>query len=203
MAQQKIMHWTVPIPSVLIEADAVPPVAVEAAVSEARELREHIEQTLPDDVPGQELLEQHWKEHLADNPGKFLPALIERHARIFLARCFNDHWIYVRLGYYNHHPDDAERRRGFLRYIPPVDTLLTWVFEVVNERWKTCPFDEVCKRQIFWVRIVSCCALSTQLFIEDGDFGCENTAESLDLAGIERLVRLDCLTDRSDFRFFF
>jgi hypothetical protein len=49
----------VPIPRILVEADAIPPVPIKAPVGEACDLGEHVEKTLPDDVPGQELFQEH------------------------------------------------------------------------------------------------------------------------------------------------
>ena len=45
VAKQKVVHRSVPVASILIPGDTVPPVAIESAVREARDLGEHVEHT--------------------------------------------------------------------------------------------------------------------------------------------------------------
>jgi len=94
VAEQKVVHWSVPIASVLVPGDTVPPVAVEAAVSEASDFGEHVEHaflvlvsstyqsrdhwnTYPNDIPRQQLLQQKWKQHVTDNPWKLKCSLLQ------------------------------------------------------------------------------------------------------------------------------
>lgn len=51
MAEEEIVHRSVPIAGELVPGDAVPPICVESAVGEVGEFREEIENTLPDDIP--------------------------------------------------------------------------------------------------------------------------------------------------------
>jgi hypothetical protein len=52
------MNWPIPVAGILIPGNAVPPIAVETAVSEAGKLGQNIQTTLPDHVPGEELFEE-------------------------------------------------------------------------------------------------------------------------------------------------
>ena len=76
MAQEEIVHWSVPVAGVLVETHTIPPRTVEPAVGEARDLSEDIEKTFPDYVPGEKLLKQHRKQHVADYPRELFPAFV-------------------------------------------------------------------------------------------------------------------------------
>ena len=52
VAQEEVVHRSIPIPCELVPGDAIPPVCVETAVREVGDLGEEIEDTFPDHVPG-------------------------------------------------------------------------------------------------------------------------------------------------------
>lgn len=132
MPQQEVMYRPIPVPRVLIKRHRVPPIAVESAVCEARDLGEYVEQTLPDHIPRQELLKEHREEHVAHDPGELFPSLIKRHAGFFLADGFDDDGVDVGLRDDDHDPYDAKGCSGLFGDVPPVDMLLSGIFEVVD-----------------------------------------------------------------------
>ena len=143
MAKQEVMHGPVPVARVLVPGHTIPPVAVEAAVREAREFGEHVEHALPDDIPAEQLLQQHGEQHVRHDPGELFPALVERHAGVLGAHREHHDRVDVRLRDDDHDPDDAERGTQFFRYVPPVYVREARVFEVVDERGQTGPVEEV------------------------------------------------------------
>lgn len=184
MPQQEIMHRPIPIARILVKRRTIPPRAIKAAIRKARNLREDIQQALPDDVPREQLLEQHGKQHVAHDPRELFPALIERHARVLEAYGLDDNRVEVRLRDDDHDPDDAECGCGFLGDVPPIDAFLARVFEVVNERWQARPLYEVVQGEISRVHVVCGRALAAEFFVQDCDLGVEDAMEGLELLGI-------------------
>lgn len=196
------MDRPVPVACVLIKADAVPPVAVEATVRKLRDLGKDIEKTLPNDVPGKELLKEHGKQHVADNPRKLFPSFIKCHACLFLSGGFNDNWIDVGLTDDDHHPDDTQRGRCLLGHIPPVNLLLTRVLEIVDQGRQARPFDKIVQGQVVRVYVGGRRAFSTELFIKYCDFRREDTLEGLYLFAVQRLICLNSLANGRNLRLF-
>lgn len=51
MLTQEIMHWAIPVPRKLIPGDTIPPIRVEATISEIGELSQNIEHAFPNQIP--------------------------------------------------------------------------------------------------------------------------------------------------------
>ena len=162
VAEEEVVDGPVPVARVLVPADGVPPVAVEAAVGEAGELREHVEQTLPDHVPGEQLFEQQGQKHVDDGPGKFAGALRQGQAGFLHGEGVGDGRVDVGLADDHHHPDDAKGGGRLLGNVPPVAVLLARVLELVHERWQTGPVGEVGERQVGRVVVCSRGALAAE-----------------------------------------
>ena len=84
------MNWPVPVAGILVPGNAVPPIAIETAVSEASELGQHIQAALPNHVPGEKLFEEEGKQDLRDDPRKFAPAFGQGESGILHSYGFND-----------------------------------------------------------------------------------------------------------------
>ena len=93
VAEQEVVHGTIPVARVLIPGHGVPPVAVEAAVGEACDFGQDVEDAFPDDVPSEELLDEQREEHFGDDEWKFFPAFVEGHAGFFHSDCAGDGWV--------------------------------------------------------------------------------------------------------------
>lgn len=64
VSKQEVVNGSVPVASILVKRDRVPPWAVETSVGKSRNFRQHVEQAFPDDVPTQKLLEKHGEQHI-------------------------------------------------------------------------------------------------------------------------------------------
>lgn len=166
MAEKEIVRRGIPLASVVIPRLAVPPVAVEAAVGEAREFSQDVEDAFPDDVPAEKLFEQQREEHIRNNPGELGPSLIHGHPRLFHAHGLENRRVDVRLGDDHHHAYHTEGGCGFFGHIPPVDAILTGVFKLVDHCWKTGPHREVFEVEVRRVIVARHGTLSTQLLLK-------------------------------------
>lgn len=51
VSEKKVVDWTVPVASVLIPRDTIPPRIIETSVCKISEFREYVEDSLPDEIP--------------------------------------------------------------------------------------------------------------------------------------------------------
>jgi hypothetical protein len=97
VSEQEIVNWPIPVASILVPGNAIPPITVETSVGETCELRQNIQTALPNHIPGKELFEKQGKEDLKDYPRKFAPAFGECESGIFHSYGFDDGRIDVGL----------------------------------------------------------------------------------------------------------
>ena len=126
VSEQEVVYGTVPVAGVLVKGYAVPPCSVETSIGEPCDLCEHVEQTLPYDVPAKQLLKKHREKHVGDceiillarsseygnvnkltNPRELLPSLLKRHASFFLSHSLDDYGVDVGLRDDDHNPDNS------------------------------------------------------------------------------------------------
>ena len=202
VAEQEVVDGAVPVARVLVPRDAVPPVAVEAAVGEEGEFGEDVEQTLPDDVPGQQLLEQEREEHVDDGPGQLAGAAVEGQAGVAHAHRAAHGRVDVCLADDHHHPDDAKRRGRLFGNVPPVAPLLPRVLELVHHRRQERPVGEVGGGEVARVVVRRAGALAAQVFVQLLDLGGDDRLECVELVRVERLFGLDRARDARDLGLF-
>jgi len=155
VAKEEIVHRSVPVSCPLIPRNAIPPIAVKTTVGEATDFGEDIEQTLPDNIPGEKLFEQKRKEEVECDPGKFYHAVGKRDAFLLHAYRSGNGWVHVCLRDDKHDKNTTEERHTFFEDIPPVYGILSGVLQFVNESWENGPLDKFFNREVRGI-VVGC-----------------------------------------------
>nr|POF15644.1 hypothetical protein CFP56_48838 [Quercus suber] len=191
VAEEEVVHGTVPVARVLVPGDRVPPVAVKAAVGEAGELREHVEDALPDQVPREQLLEEQGEEDVGHDEGELAPPRLHREPGVLHRDRLGYRWVDEGLRDHHHDAQNAERRRGFLQHVPPVDVGLAWVLELVHQRRQADVLGQVKEGKVVRVGLLGRRGFTLEFLRQVRHVVFDDGGERLHLVVGDRFVGLD------------